>query len=214
MSDETLDIEKEIEEASLGQSRVPQSRQTILARAIKWTTIALCLLGIFVLGRSTANTHIDVVNQEPVSLGKCSPNWQEAKEAGCVYDIILSTWMHPRCFDKKLYDKYMDWLKTMDLKYWLEPEMINEVTFDVVVSGEHGWIWTTGTYHHMHCSYVFDRILEAAKHQPKVLDSLSRNETHVNHCVGYKAIPNWWDLKQLNTTRLFNKPYLVDCLEG
>jgi hypothetical protein len=174
-------------------------------------------LSIFVLGRTTANTlhyGTDANARKPVSLGKCSPEWAEAKEAGCVYDVVLSTWMHPRCFNYELYERYMDTLISMNLTYWLEPDMENEISFDVVVRGEHGWIWTSGTFHHLHCSYVVDRILEASKRQPKILDTLCRDDKHIGHCVSYNANPDWRDVKAPNTTRIYNEPYLVDCLVG
>ncbi|KAI3326733.1 hypothetical protein HD806DRAFT_488030 [Xylariaceae sp. AK1471] len=198
-------------------SIVPGTRRNSrLVTAIKYTAVTLFLIGFFYLGRTTANTgHHSAENMtEPTSLGKCPPDWKEAKEEGCVYDLVLSTWIHPRCFNVEMHERYKKILRDMDFKYWLEPEMVNEVSLEVVESGEHGWVWTDGRFHHLHCTYVMDRIHAASKNETKVLDSLCRNEAHINHCLQFNGNPDWEDVKALNTTRIYNEEYLVDCLVG
>ncbi|KZL70124.1 hypothetical protein CT0861_10867 [Colletotrichum tofieldiae] len=150
-----------------------------------------------------------------VSLGKCPPEWREAKAKGCVYDFILSTWMHPRCFNKTMHEHYKGTMKWKNLTFWREPAMVNEMPFEEAASGEHeGYVWTQGSEHHLHCSYVWDRIRHASKRRPFVLDSLCRDDEHVDHCIFYNGVPFGWEVDAPNVTRIYNEPHSVDCLVG
>ncbi|KAI0883624.1 uncharacterized protein GGS22DRAFT_190282 [Annulohypoxylon maeteangense] len=220
-----VDGEEEVRETAelnreewTSRSKVPENpRDSRMTTAIKCTAVALLLIGSFAFGQKTAgfgNSSVKGIVTEPTSLGTCPPDWQEAKEAGCVYDLVLSTWMHPGCFNVGLHEKYKGILRDLDFTYWLEPEMINEVSLEAVESGEHGWIWTDGRFHHLHCAYVMHRIHEASKEKTKVLDTLCRSEDHIQHCLWFNGNPGWEDVKALNTTRIFNEEYLVDCLIG
>ncbi|KAI0408963.1 hypothetical protein F4802DRAFT_593817 [Xylaria palmicola] len=192
-------------------------RSSCIAVAIKAVAIILLSAAFFILGRTTSDAwrHSQNGNDTAlVSLGKCSPNWKEAEEAGCVYDLVLSTWMHPRCFNEEMHEKYKVILRDMDFKYWLEPEMINEIPLEAVETGEHGWVWTDGRFHHLHCAYALERIQTALMAAPITLDTICRSEDHLNHCLQYNGAPEWADVKALNTTRIYNEDYLVDCLVG
>ncbi|OLN96882.1 hypothetical protein CCHL11_02353 [Colletotrichum chlorophyti] len=170
-------------------------------------------IAIFYLGRITHETAPTRL-PDPVSLGRCPPDWREAKARGCVYDFILSTWIHPRCFNEEMHERYLGYIQWRNTTFWYEQERINEVPFDVAAKGEHDEIYTDGTIHHMHCSYVWDRITYASHFKPKVLDSLCRDPTHVEHCILYNAFPQSWELDMPSITRVFNEPFEIDCLVG
>ncbi|TGJ81216.1 hypothetical protein E0Z10_g7540 [Xylaria hypoxylon] len=192
-------------------------RSSRIAIAIKSVAFVLSLAAFFILGRTTSGTWHHSLNGNDTklaSLGKCPPDWKEAEEAGCVYDLVLSTWMHPRCFNDEMHDKYKVILRDMDFKYWTEPEMINEIPLETVETGEHAWVWTDGRFHHLHCAYALERIQAALMNEPIILDTICRNQDHLHHCLQYNGNPEWDDVKALNTTRIYNEDYLVDCLVG
>ncbi|KAI0431332.1 hypothetical protein F5Y09DRAFT_197251 [Xylaria sp. FL1042] len=196
----------------------PARRSSRTINAIKGVAIVLLLAAFFMLGRTTSDTRrhhsLSGNGTELVSVGKCSPGWKEAEEAGCVYDLVLSTWMHPRCFNEEMHEKYKVILREMNFKYWLEPEMINEIPLDAVETGHHGWVWTDGRFHHLHCAYALERIQAAMTSEPIVLDTICRNQDHLHHCLQYNGNPEWEDVKALNTTRIYNEEYYIDCLIG
>lgn len=172
-------------------SNVPTSarRRLHITDAIKGVAIVLLLGAFFMLGRTTTPSWrhrlLSGNNTELVSVGKCSPDWKEAEQAGCVYDLVLSTWMHPRCFNKDMYEKYKSILLEMDFKYWLEPDMINEVSLEAAETGRHGWLWTDGRYHHLHCAYALERIQAALMSDPIVLDTICRSEDRKFRIVSF-----------------------------
>lgn len=172
-------------------------------------------IGMFIVGRITHGISMPFTYpSEPVSLGLCSPDWHESKRRGCVYDFILSTWMHPRCFDKEMHETYLDLLRRKNTTFWYEKQRVNEVPWEVAVSGEHPQIFSDGKVHHLHCSYVLDRAIHLSRRRPLILDSLSRKEDHIQHCLVYNGIPFSWEIDSPNVTRVYNEPYEVDCLVG
>ncbi|KAI1176852.1 hypothetical protein F4777DRAFT_544568 [Nemania sp. FL0916] len=199
-------------------SQATRKRNSYVATIIKVIATVLLLGAFFMLGRTTSNGqhHHSLSGNDTklVSLGKCPPDWKEAEEAGCVYDLVLSTWMHPRCFNEEMHEKYKVILRDMNFTYWLEPEMINEIPLEAVETGEHGWVWTDGRFHHLHCAYALERIHTALMNDPLVLDTICRNEDHLHHCLWYNGNPEWADVKAPNTTRIYNEDYLIDCLVG
>ncbi|KAF6840964.1 hypothetical protein CMUS01_03737 [Colletotrichum musicola] len=187
-------------------------------RSCLWSTVSKMALipaavGVFFLGRATHDM-TPSRPPEPVSLGKCPPDWREAKARGCVYDFVLSTWMHPKCFNEEMHERYLGYMRWRNTTFWYERERINQVPFDVAAAGEHGEIFTDGTVHHMHCSYVWDRITYASHFKPRVLDSLCRDPKHVDHCILYNGVPQSWEIDMPNITRVYNEPHEVDCLVG
>lgn len=148
------------------------------------------------------------------ALGKPCPNdnWRRAKARGCVYDLMLSVWMHPTCYNDTLYQQYRQWMEWRNVTYWREPAMINRVSYEEAESGEHdGFLWAQGLQHHLHCSYVFDRIRSAEERTPKILDSYCRDRTHVDHCLFFNAVPFGWEIVAPNVTKIY-QPYDVECL--
>lgn len=198
---------------SSGKRKRPRDR---LARTCKLALLpAIVGVIMFFVGRMTHDMPMPFASSsDPVSLGLCSPDWHESKRRGCVYDFILSTWMHPQCFDKEMHETYLDLLRRKNTTFWYEKQRINEVPWEVAVSGEHPQIFSDGKVHHLHCSYVLDRAIHLSKRKPLVLDSLSRKEEHIQHCLVYNGIPFSWEIDSPNVTRVYNEPYEVDCLVG
>ncbi|KAH8777827.1 hypothetical protein F5883DRAFT_601204 [Diaporthe sp. PMI_573] len=166
-------------------------------------TLIFGFTGVFYLGRLS----------QLVPLGPpCAhDNWRKAKSQGCVYDLMLSSWLHPACTTLELYPKYREWMAWRNVTFWREPAMVNQVSYEEAESGEHGFLWAQGVQHHLHCSYVWERQRYAEERTPKVLDAYSRNASHVDHCTFFNAVPFGWEIVAPNVTRIY-QPYDNDCL--
>ncbi|KAK1975610.1 hypothetical protein LZ30DRAFT_736931 [Colletotrichum cereale] len=154
-----------------------------------------------------------------VALGPvCGPTWAQAEEAGCVYDLIISAWTSPQCHDSQLYNQY---LSEVNSTFYLERQQKNVVSWEQVLSGRHPeeGLWTDGGFHHLHCSYAWDRQRSAyaratATGQPVILDTFSRNQTHTSHCIFWNAHPKPEELVAPNITHIYPPREPVRCLAG
>lgn len=162
---------------------------------------------------STSPRNRTIKNPRLTPLGPACAHddWTQAKSQGCVYDLMLSSWLHPACTTVELYAQYREWMAWRNVTFWREPEMINEVSYEEAESGEHGFLWAQGIQHHLHCSYVWDRQRYAEMRTPKVLDTYSRNASHVDHCVFFNAVPFGWEIEAPNVTKIY-QPYDNECL--
>lgn len=180
----------------------------------------------FLLGRETQRRSVEfssptgtqtmptLKNTTLTSLGPACPhdNWRQAKAQGCLYDLMLSSWLHPACFQPELYAQYREWMGWRNVTFWREREMVSEVPYDEAESGEHdGFLYAQGLQHHLHCSYVWARQRYAEARTPKVLDTYCRDEAHVDHCVFFNAVPFTWEIVAPNVTKIY-QPYDVECL--
>lgn len=175
----------------------------------------LCITGLFIgtffLGRALQST-IDKPAL-PKSLGMCSTNWREARGSGCVYDLILSSWLHPRCFNNTMYQKYLTRLDFINVTFWREPSTIEEIPLSVALLGEHDVLYTKGSFHHLHCSYATERAWLAGITTPKLLDTYSGDFQHIEHCLWLNGIPMSWEIEAKNVTRVY-QPSSTDCFIG
>lgn len=200
-------------------------------RAVKVACAALGITFAFLLGRLTRDVFPPTAEgrrQETASTAMAKPvlksprltplgpacahdSWQRAKAQGCVYDLMLSSWVQPECYNGDMYAQYREWMEWREVRFWREPEMVREVSYEVAESGEHGFLWAQGLQHHLHCSYVMDRNRYAEERTPKVLDAYSRNKSHVDHCLFLNAVPFGWEIASPNVTRIY-QPYDNECL--
>ncbi|KAK1570026.1 uncharacterized protein LY79DRAFT_527625 [Colletotrichum navitas] len=148
----------------------------------------------------------------------CGPSWPQAEAAGCVYDLLLSAWTSPHCHDPELYNQY---LSQINSTFYLERQRENVVSWNQVLSGRHPeeGLWTDGGFHHLHCSYLWDRQRHAYARsrttgQPFIMDTFSRNESHVSHCIFWNAHPYPAELIAPNITHIYPPKDPVRCLLG
>ncbi|KAK1974143.1 hypothetical protein LZ30DRAFT_564132, partial [Colletotrichum cereale] len=148
----------------------------------------------------------------------CGPLRAQAEAAGCVYDLLMGVWVSPQCHDPQLYSQYIN---KVNSTFYMNRQQETAVSWDDVLSGRHPetGLWTNGAFHHLHCSYIWDRQRRAyarsrASGAPLVLDSHCRNETHTDHCIFWNGNPNPWEIDAPNVTHLYLPEDPVRCLVG
>lgn len=80
----------------------------------------------------------------------CGNSTQDATEAGCRFDVMSYTWVHPNCFDQEL---MYDFLGQSDWHWYLDEDSEQALTLDEVTKGQHEYVYVTWKYYITHCTY-------------------------------------------------------------
>ncbi|KAH8585777.1 hypothetical protein B0O99DRAFT_646207 [Bisporella sp. PMI_857] len=113
----------------------------------------------------------------------CGKTPEEAKARGCRFDMLATAWLPPRCIDYELVDEFME------LGHWqfytemhgttkhssYEPELLGSIS-------EPRSIWTSRSWHLIHCLYMWKKIGRALVKGTHV-DSETVSEPHTTHCL-------------------------------
>lgn len=109
----------------------------------------------------------------------CGQTAPEALDRGCVFDLMLSTWIHESCYDGEVMNRY---LREGNHTYFHDEEMVHEIPEEEARRGEYRTLWTDGEFHLRHCVYLMDMQLRAYKTGRPIEVSIYSFE-HTQHCV-------------------------------
>ncbi|KAI0132884.1 hypothetical protein BJ170DRAFT_719046 [Xylariales sp. AK1849] len=109
----------------------------------------------------------------------CGQTAFEARDRGCVFDLMLSTWIHESCYDGEMMNRY---LREGNHTYFYDEDMVQEMSEEEARRGEYRTIWTGGEFHLRHCVYLMDMQLRAYVTGRPIEVSIY-NFRHTQHCV-------------------------------
>ncbi|KAI1876758.1 hypothetical protein JX265_003335 [Neoarthrinium moseri] len=127
-------------------SQAPQSRS-------KWPSLfqIACFVVITLSWTTFLVWYSHYKDTSPFALierGHCGWSIEEAKANGCVYDIMMSSWIPKPCYDEELSNSF---LRANNFTYWRKNDGVEEVPEEEVRRGEFDILFTHGTYHSQHC---------------------------------------------------------------
>lgn len=169
-------------------------------------TISLVLVPIITLSISKPSPPTPLTD-----LGRCGTTPDEARANGCVFDLMMTAWLHPQCYDKELSDQY---LRENNWTFYREREAINVISEKEARLGNYYAIYTHGSFHYQHCAYIWVKQLRARAKSPYVLDSDSRSEWHSQHCVDLVGFPNTTKFWEPTGTTLGRSNWRIRCMTG
>lgn len=109
----------------------------------------------------------------------CGDDRDQAIENGCIFDVMLTAWLHPECYS---HEHFSDAYQKSNLTFFLDSKMT--IPFPDAHTGN--WpqhhIWTQATYHPLHCTYMWERQIKSWTSGSKI-DSQSWNLQHSRHCM-------------------------------
>lgn len=80
----------------------------------------------------------------------CGNSTQDATAAGCRFDVMSYTWVHPNCFDQEL---MYDFLAESDWQWYEDEDSDESLGLDDVARGQHEYVFVTWKYYMTHCTY-------------------------------------------------------------
>ncbi|EME84579.1 uncharacterized protein MYCFIDRAFT_173540 [Pseudocercospora fijiensis CIRAD86] len=192
----------------------PKSRWlsgNVLSIIVSLTALALTVSAIF----TRHHEKLQAVASERISLGTCGRNWQEAEANGCVYDVMMTAWMKPQCYDKELSDAFF-YRDSGNWTFYHDSAGKDVMPHDELFRGRYTeyWVQVGGTYHFSHCSYIWAKQLKQMGKKPMVLDSKSRNWYHTLHCANMLAAANTTYLDGRASSHAKLGTSSIDCIVG
>jgi hypothetical protein len=151
----------------------------------------------------------------PISMNEddwlsCGKTPEEARSLGCVFDVLLSSWVHPDCHDPEFMESYVTKVKFPWFRY---KNMTDPVQEAEVRLGEYKTLYCHQDFHYMHCMYMWEVQMRAWKYGLPV-DSGSWNLGHSGHCAQLMLEPKPEYPKNFTKNRLgffrCGRPYVVD----
>ena len=108
----------------------------------------------------------------------CGGNPQQAREKGCIYDVMMQDWVPKPCYDEKLTQEY---LKKGNWTWYADGQGERIMSDEEMALGEHGRAWMSNSYHKAHCVFSWLKIIRALRtHSPLTNELISYD--HVMHC--------------------------------
>lgn len=116
----------------------------------------------------------------------CGSTSTEARAQGCRFDVMMSAWVHERCYDAELMEQTL----SVERFTWFEDlDMTLPVPESVVRLGNHHRLYTRPDFHYKHCAYVWLRQMRAWRGQAAIDDN-SWGFEHTVHCAQSLLAPN------------------------
>ncbi|KAK2746150.1 hypothetical protein FQN55_005779, partial [Onygenales sp. PD_40] len=152
------------------------------------TTFLVVILLLVVLGHQfRVHDHCDngpdhqLSEEEMKMLWKgCGSNSAEARDMGCMYDVMLGGWIHADCYASELMELY---LARGNYSWFRDQSLTIPVTDEEVRRGDHDVLWTRKFFHYAHCAYLWEMQMRAYRER-KPIDHGIFLEEHTIHCAG------------------------------
>ncbi|KPI37424.1 uncharacterized protein AB675_10359 [Cyphellophora attinorum] len=108
----------------------------------------------------------------------CGGNYTEARDLGCVYDVMMQLWMPKPCYDSVLSEKF---LAKGNWTWWSDPENGVTMSDEQMRKGEHDVAFMLMDYHKMHCIFAMEKLVRALRNQWMIIPELVSYD-HILHC--------------------------------
>jgi hypothetical protein len=119
-----------------------------------------------------------VPNMPPGTVLDCGGNPAEAREKGCVYDVMMQDWVPVPCYDSILTEKY---LAEGNWTWYGDGDGTTTIPLEEIRKGEHGSAWMATSYHKAHCVFSWLKIIRALRNNRGISQELLSYD-HVLHC--------------------------------
>lgn len=150
----------------------------------------LVMSSIFIVSFLNTGNHGEYHNLRPINASAnpgdsfsewidCGQTAFEARDRGCIFDLMLSTWIHESCYDGEMMNRY---LLEGNHTYFYDEDMVHEMPEEEARRGEYTTLWTDGEFHLRHCVYLMDMQLRAYLTGRPIEVSIY-NFGHTQHCV-------------------------------
>lgn len=127
----------------------------------------------------------DAVDPPPLLNRSCGESVAEARQAGCVFDLLSTAWTPAECVDRNVTDEFIR-AATKESKWpYYHDEQGTQPITDIEMLERGEWVgeelWSTMQLHRHHCVFTWQRMHIAYNGGPQV-DTVTRGLRHTKHC--------------------------------
>lgn len=112
------------------------------------------------------------------NLKNCGGTPDEARAAGCVFDVMMQLWTPPECMDASLSERF---LEAGNWTWYANIEASRIYTDEEIRKGDHDVVYVAQSYHRHHCIFAWERLVRAMRNQAPLIEELISYD-HVMHC--------------------------------
>jgi hypothetical protein len=110
----------------------------------------------------------------------CGHNVTAARAAGCKFDVMLSAWLPPPCYDEELMENT---LAVENFSWFYDKEFTKPVSEEQVrAGGPHKQLFTRRDFHYKHCAYVWIKQIKVWR-EGSWIDENAWKFEHTVHCA-------------------------------
>lgn len=196
-------------------SRYSKGRFHGLRRFVAFASIILSAASMFLIlthiAQLRTNTADISIQSSPTSIGSimkspCGSTPDEARAAGCNFDVISFCWLPDRCYDKELSQGFDD-MHTWE--WFLDPNKTQPVSHEQAMTGEFDGLFVNWEYHLRHCTAMWEKMHRALIGEGKLaVDGYIGSLNHTRHCSHMLLSDRDVSFEAINTIILVKYP---DC---
>ena len=108
----------------------------------------------------------------------CGGNFVQAREKGCIYDVMMQLWIPEPCLDLTLSERF---LADGNWTWWADPEATEVISDERIALGEHEVTYVEADYHATHCMYAWELLVRGLRTQKPIIEPLISYD-HAVHC--------------------------------
>ncbi|EHY53769.1 hypothetical protein HRR83_003983 [Exophiala dermatitidis] len=131
-----------------------------------------------VLGEGTELSTDGQIIPSADTIENCGYSPKEAREKGCVFDVMMQLWTPAACFDEVLSNRF---LEVGNWTWYADPSATKAYTLEEMRLGEHDAVYVAQDYHITHCIYAWEMLVRAMRNQSPLITELISYD-HVIHC--------------------------------
>jgi hypothetical protein len=174
-SESILPLVRDDEKCRVQITSKPRSRLSIFPLLVLAVTGIVSLMFLVLMEQHQPEKQDPIIHRMPEECGQ-SP--AEARQLGCVFDIVTMGWIPWRCHDAGLAANF---LSRDDWAFYRTANMSDRIPTEDIMAGEWDEVYVEYRYHVIHCTYAWRKTQRAAM-RGDVLDGYIADDHHTNHC--------------------------------
>lgn len=123
------------------------------------------------VSNTTASVPIGIISE-------CGSTPDDARAAGCVFDVMMQLWTPVECYDGNLSERF---LAAGKWTWWADAGATTVISDEDMKKGEHDRVYVSADYHKSHCIFAWEKLVRALRNQWPLVEQLISVD-HAMHC--------------------------------